>query len=78
MSSKDVLNEDFDSGFGGRAFIFSSTESIMTLFREFINYDANRVVTVRIEKISDEIHGYVLSPFGGHRRGYEKIIVAIV
>lgn len=35
-------------------------------------------MTVRIEKISDEIHRHVLSPFGGHRRRYEKIIVAIV
>ena len=78
MSSKNVLNENFDSDFGERAFIFSSTKSIMTLFRKFINHDANRVVIVKIEKISDEIHEYVLSLFDEHREEYEKIIVTIV
>ena len=78
MNSKDVLNENFDNDFDERVFIFNNTKSIMTFFRKFINYDANRVVIVKIEKISDEIHEYVLSFFDEHRKGYEKIIVAIV
>ena len=78
MNSKNVLNENFDNNFDERVFIFSSTKNIMTLFRKFINYDANRVVIVKIEKINDEIHEYVLSSFDEHKKKYEKIIVAIV
>ena len=78
MNSKNVLNENFDSDFDERVFIFNSTKSIMTLFRKFINYNTNRVVIVKIEKINDKIHEYVLSFFDKHRKKYEKIIVAIV
>ena len=78
MNSKNVLNENFESDFDERVFIFSSTKNIMTLFRKFINYDANRVMIVRIEKINDEIHEYVLPSFDEHKKEYEKIIVAIV
>ena len=78
MNSKNVLNENFDNDFDERVFIFNSTKSIMTLFRKFINYDTNRVVIVKIEKINNEIHEYVLSSFDEHKKKYEKIIVAIV
>ena len=78
MNSKNVLNENFDNDFDERVFIFNSTKNIMTFFRKFINYNANRVVIVKIEKISDEIHEYVLSFFDEHKKKYEKIIVAIV
>ena len=78
MSSKNVLNENFDSDFDERIFIFNSTKSIMTLFRKFINHNANRVVIVKIEKINDEIHEYVLSSFDKHKKKYEKVIVTIV
>ena len=78
MNSKDVLNENFDNDFDERVFIFSNTESIMTLFRKFINYNANRVVIVKIEKINNEIHEYVLLFFDEHKKKYEKVIVAIV
>ena len=78
MNSKNVLNENFNNDFDERVFIFNNTKSIMTLFRKFINYNANRVVIVKIEKINDEIHEYVLSLFDEHRKEYEKIIVAIV
>ena len=33
---------------------------------------------VKIEKINDEIHEYVLSFFDEHKKEYEKIIVTIV
>ena len=68
MNSKNVLNENFDSNFDEHVFIFSNTKNIITCFRKFINYNANRVVTVKIEKINDEIHKYVLSFFDEHKK----------
>ena len=78
MNSKDVLNENFNNDFDERVFIFNNTKNIMTLFRKFINYDTNRVVIVKIEKINDKIHEYILLSFDEHKKKYEKIIITIV
>ena len=78
MNSKNVLNENFDNDFDERVFIFNNTKNIITFFRKFINYNANRVVIVKIEKINNEIHKYVLSSFDEHKKKYKKIIVTIV
>ena len=70
MNSKNVLNENFDSDFSERAFVFNNTKNIVTFFRKLIHYDANRVVIVKIEKINDEIHKHVLSYFDKHEKKY--------
>ena len=78
MNSKNVLNENLDRNFGERVFIFCCTKNIMSFLRKFINYNANRVVIVKIEQINNEIHNYVLLSFDEHRKKYEKIIVTII
>ena len=78
VNSKNVLNENFDRSLDERVFIFCCTKNIMSFFRKFINYNANRVVIVKIEQIDNEVYSYILLSFNKHKKKYKKIIVTII
>ena len=78
MNSKNVLNENFCYSFGRRVFVFRCVKSVVTLFRELVNYCTNRVVIVKVRELCDEIYGHVLPSFGERGKKYKKIIVAII
>ena len=70
MNSKNVLNKNFDNDFDERVFVFSCIKSVVTFFQKFINYNTNRVVAIRIEKIDNKIHEHVLLSFDEHEKKY--------
>ena len=70
MSSKNVLNKNFNNNFNERVFVFNCTKNVVTFFRKFINYNTNRVVIIRIEKINNKIYEYVLLSFNEHEKEY--------
>ena len=70
MNSKNVLNENFDNDFDERVFVFNCTKSVITFLRKLINYNTNRVVIMRIEKIDNKIYEHVLLLFDEHKKEY--------
>ena len=78
VNSKNILNKNLCCNLDKCVFIFCCIKNIMSFFRKFINYNANRVVIVKIEQIDNEVYNYVLLSFDEHREKYKKIIVTIV
>ena len=70
MNPKNVLNENFNSGFDERVFVFSYTKNVIMFLRKLINYNTNRVIIIRIEKVDNKIYEHVLSSFDEHEKEY--------
>ena len=70
MNPKNVLNENFNNGFDERVFVFSYTKNVIMFLRKLINYNTNRVIIIRIEKVDNKIYEHVLLSFDEHGKEY--------
>ena len=63
MCFKYLIDQNQNNDFRRRFFVHDFTKNVIIFFEEFIDYDTNNIVFVRIMKIDDEVHDDVLSTF---------------
>lgn len=68
INFEHVINQNVTNDFRRNTFVSDSTKSIMTLFRQFIDKNANDVFLFDFEQIDNEIYSIILLPLNKYRR----------